>query len=92
MTLNKLLARHAQANKKWLKACKSPHYPYDEAKPLKAKEKQALRWAIIWRRAVHEIEDKMLADPEVIKGLVEGLTSGSSAGVAYFEAEIRTNR
>ena len=85
MNLELLLVRHAQANKKWLKACKSPAYPFDEAKPLSSTEKQALRWAIVWRRAVHDIEAKMLKHPDVVKGLIEGLISGGSADVAYFE-------
>ena len=85
MELDRLLVRHSQANKRWLRACKSRDYPHDETKPLSAKEKKALKWAIAWRHVVHAIEEKMLKHPEVIKGLMEGLTSGGSAGVAYFE-------
>jgi beta-phosphoglucomutase-like phosphatase (HAD superfamily) len=80
-TLDRLVATHKFADRRWEKALKRKGYPADDdaeesalvGKPHTDEEKLCVFWADAWRRLLHAAEDELLKHPQVRRGVVEGL-------------------
>lgn len=70
VTVNFILARYSRANAHWTRTVFSPNYPDDEP-PSHPK----VQWAESWRIRTLELEEEILALPEV-RRLAASLRSG----------------
>lgn len=78
VTTQWLLTRLKRADLGWERAMANPAYrdePLAEDRPFTALEELRMWWAEAWRHEYHWLEGELYRQPEIRKGMVEGLNT-----------------
>lgn len=89
MTVEKLVSRMRFCDRRWSKAMVNPNYRDEpsEDRPFTEENKLRYWWADSWRKLFHQYESALYQEPEVRRGMVEGLVTREPLTVYEAEAD-----